>query len=150
MYYGKSYERYRKDVQASHPRAYTMWTVPDEEKLHFMVSTGCYSVEMIGRVLQRQDSAIVCRLEKLGLPVPGQEKTTPKKLEKKFMVVGVDLGSGDILPISYSNNRDAAIKLALREDLDIDKLYLIESNAGIFDNDINVSEINSWSLKRVV
>ncbi|KKM73986.1 hypothetical protein LCGC14_1404940 [marine sediment metagenome] len=157
MYYGKSYERYLKDVQARHPRAYTLWTVPDEEKLHFMVSTGCYSVGMIGRVLQRQDSAIICRLEKLGLPVPGQEKVTPKKLVKKFLAIKV-MPNGDIVPINgvcSGGTRESMIAYALDNVTpgDAARLYLIEQNSGLFDDTIKIVEIaqrTGWALKGVI
>jgi len=157
MCYGRAYGKYMESVQVDHPRAYTLWTYNDERVLRVLHRLG-YSVKAMAKQLQRQDSAIISRLEKLELPVPGQEEMIPKKPEKRFMVVRVDPGSGNIRPvtgnIAYSADcLDAAVKSALQgRPRDSYKLYLIESNVGLFDDAIVVSEIivqDAWSLRSV-
>ncbi len=62
----KNWSAAQIEVRAQHPRAWDPWTDDEDERLRAMLELGHTQAEISG-TLQRQQSAIVRRMEKLGL-----------------------------------------------------------------------------------
>ena len=63
---GPDYHQRLSNVRDAHPRAYEKWTSDEDSKLAEMFKTGAKTHQM-SEELQRQQSAILSRLKKLGL-----------------------------------------------------------------------------------
>ncbi len=140
-YYGNEYYAHIEEVRKDYPRAYFVWMKEDEKTLRFMANYGA-TVEMMAGVLQRQESAIVSRLEKLGLDT---FKLSPPK---KSYVVLYSAFDGKTEIFSRATNvlsSDELVDEAVRKALPRLTLYLVDDKLQMFE----IIRQPGWSLKRV-